>query len=290
MSEISIIEPCFFEYKNEGMVLHTKACYTLQRGKRIYSKTISEDEKKKDTWFEFEAEQFPPIMLLPTTLKRYNCTVEDVHHIYEKMDASYVWQLALMLLCGQYEPEAASAGVRPTFQSVFTFLFISRKTVFDVFINSQISHLANRIGSVLAHERTDHKPTLPKVPVSTEIFELAKTMVPSKHPSFCTMVDYNQMICFKDIFLVPVEYDSVYELVYMVRVVRKEVYDAIPIKPKECIVTLPVLVNIERSLFVLTEEACFFSKDTNTSGKRKNESNKTEKPLRKRAKTTPEDG
>jgi len=37
------------EYLNEGLVLHTKIFYTLQRGKRIYTETLPEPEKQNDS-------------------------------------------------------------------------------------------------------------------------------------------------------------------------------------------------------------------------------------------------
>jgi len=246
------------EYLNEGLTIHTKIYYTLQRGKRMFTENVPRWTRKKDTWFEFEAYMYPPLMLMPTTWKRYGYTSEDVHTSYEKMDASYVWQIALMLLCGSYEPEAASAGVRPTFQSPFTFLFISRKTVFDVFISAQNAFISPKAGSVLCRERMDHKPPLPKVQISWKIFDQAKSLVPSRHPSFCWCADYPKLFPYKDIFLVPVEYDEAHQLLYMVRAVKKDVFDAIPVKPKVCIVTLPVVITVKGVEYVLTEEACFF--------------------------------
>ena len=279
-----------FEYRNEGLTVHTHAYYTIQRGKRVYSTTpLEETKKRQDTWFEFEADLFPPLMLMPDTWQRYGYTLEDVHSTYEKMDASYVWQIALMLLFGTYEPEAASAGVRPTFQSLFTFLFISRKTVFDVFVSTQGQHISKRIGSVLCHERPDHKPTLPKVAVSSATFELARSMVPARHPSFMHRVTFRQSIPFKDIQLVPVEYDVAHNLVYMVRVVRRSVYDQIPVKPRECIVTLPVVVRIDSEEYILTEEACFFASGNSVAAtadaSRKHRGlDKSDQPVRKKPK------
>lgn len=245
------------EYLNEGLIIHTHIHYTLQRGKRVFSETPPE-HPDCETWFEFEAYMYPPLMLLPLTWKRYTYTMDDVHATYEKMDASYVWQIALMLLCGTYEPEAASAGVRPTFQSPFTFLFISRKTVFEVFVSSQNHSIALHTPSVLCHERPDHKPMLPKVYVSHDVFNDALEHVPERPPSFCWCPLYPKKFAFKDIFLVPVEYDLAHQLVYMVRVVKKEMYDKMPVHPKPCVVTLPVVAHVEGVEYVLLEEACFF--------------------------------
>jgi len=247
------------EYLNEGLLLHTKIYYMLQRGKRIYTETKPEPEKQNDSWFEFEATIYPPLMLLPITWQRYGYTLEDVVSTYGEIDSHFIWQLSLMLLCGQYEPESASAGVRPTFQSLFTFLFISRKTVFDVFVSTQNQFISQKSGSILCHERFDHKPLLPKIIVPPEMFEEMKSMVPQRQPSFCWVQKYRKVIPFKDITLIPVEYDETNKLIYMVRAVTKAVYEAIEVKPKLCIVTLPIIILVNRQEYVLLEEACFFS-------------------------------
>lgn len=249
-------------YTHQNLVIHSHVFYTLQRGKRVYSPCEpSASEKSADAWFEFEADLYPPLMLMPQTWKRYNYTVEDVHNTYDKLDASYVWQLALMLLCGLYEPEAASAGVRSTFQSLFTFLFISRKAVFDVFIENQTASISKRVGSSLCYERPDHKPLLPRVTVSAELFGTCCSMVPPVRPSFRRLTRYDHWVPFKDILMVPVEFDATHQLVYMVRVVPQCVYDSMPCKPRLCVVTMPVLVVTHSQpdeRYVLLDEACFF--------------------------------
>jgi hypothetical protein len=268
------------ELLHEGLIIHTRMFYVLQQGRRVYSedletKAVGDDP---DTWFEFEAYMFPPLLLLPTTWQRYGYTSEDVHLTYEKMDASYVWQVALLLMCGTYEPEAAAAGVRPTFQSPFAFNFISRKTVFDVFFAEQQNYISQKSAPVLCLERPDHRPPLPKVWVTADVFERALRLVPERHPSFCWSPRYPQLFPYKDITLVPVEFDELHHLVYMVRVVKKSVYEALPVKPKLCVVTLPVWVYVgadtsgnngtngtrhevlqKIETYVMTEEACFFA-------------------------------
>jgi len=248
------------EYLHDNLILHTRIFYTLQRGKRTYFQDIPENVKKTDSYFEFEAHLFPPLMLLPITWKRYGYTLEDVHSTYDKIDASYVWAISLLLLASVYEPESSSAGVRSTFQSMFAFLFISRKTVFDVFINSQTEFISKSKQSILCSERPDHKPLLPKSNVTRELFDYCKNVVPVRSPSFCWAPHYVKLIPFKDILLVPVEYDSTHNLVYMVRVVKKSVYDSMEIHPKLCVVTMPVtaFVGEEKTEYVLLEEACFF--------------------------------
>lgn len=84
-------------------------------------------------------------------------------------------------------------------------------------------------------------------------------MVPKRHPSFRWTCTYPCYYVYKDIRMVPVEYDKHNNLIYMVRVLTKEVYHSIPVKPKPCLVTLPVEVIVDSTHYVLSEEACFFS-------------------------------
>lgn len=246
------------EYLHEGTVIHTKIHYVLLRGKRQYT-----DQKpvvnKKRAIFEFEAFMYPPLMLLPTTWQRYGYTKEDVISTYDTMDASFVWQISLMLLCGTYEPEAASAGVRSTFQSPFTFLFISRKTVFDVFLSTQQSFVDMSSNHVLCKERPDHKPLLPKIRIPKNVFDSLRNLIPERHPSFIWTVIYPSVYKFKDVEMVPVSYDNTNSLIYMCRVIRKSVYDDINVKPSKCVITLPSYVVIKNEKYVMMEEACFFS-------------------------------
>jgi hypothetical protein len=260
------------EYLNEGTIIHSKIGYVLQRGKRNYFEIENHHTATNgDSWFEFEATVYPPLMLLPVTWQRYEYTIQDIASTYDKIDSHLIWILALMLLCGQYEPEAASAGVRPTFQSLFTFLFISRKTIFDVFVAAHTSYIVSNnnplvsVPSILCHERPDHKPLLPKIMIESDSFRDIQNMVPNKHPSFCWVQKYEKAVPFKDIWLVPVEYDEYHKLIYMVRIVTKAVYEAITVKPKLCVVTLPIIVQIRKPNsqdyveYVLLEEACFFA-------------------------------
>lgn len=255
--------PEVVQCSHEGLVIHSHAYYTLNRGKRVYLQSPPREDEKcvNDSWFEFEADLYPPLMLMPATWRRYDYTVEDVHNTYEKVDASYMWQMALTLLCGVYEPEAVAAGIRPTFQSMFTFLFISRKNVFDALIERYAGYVSKKSGSVLCHERPDHRPLLPKVTVPDIVFNACKFMVPSEHPSFRRITTYDRLVPYKDVFMVPVSFDEAHNLVYMMRVVPKAVYDSIPVLPRPCVVTMPWLARADNQLYVMLEEACFFATD-----------------------------
>lgn len=247
-------------YQCENMLIHSRACYVLQNGKRVYIETEKRVDTD-DTWFEFEATMFPPLMLLPFAWKRYEYTIEDVYNTYEKLDASYMWQMALMLLCGQNEVESVSTGIRFTFQSLFTFLTISRKTVFTAMIDSQSGFICKRQGSSLCTERPDHRPLLPKIQVDQRQYDEACFMVPEHFPSFRRVTLYEKFVPFKDILMVPVEYDRQNDLVLMHRVVPKRVYDTLPVKPRVCAVTMDVIVKSRATgdePFIMVDEACFF--------------------------------
>jgi hypothetical protein len=258
MSQEKVVNP-LCELLHDNLVIHTKSYYTLQRGKRVFSDSL--ESMRSRTYFEFEAYLYPPLMLLPLTWQRYGYTREDVNTTYEKIDASYVWAISLLSMCASHEPESAGAGVRSTFQSLFTFLFISRKNVFDVFINAHDTYISQSPQSILCYERSDHKPILPRVVVELPVFEKCRARVPVRAPSFCWVPHYRELVQFKDITMVPVEYDPINQLVYMVRVVRQDVYDQIPVKPKLCIVTMPVLVVVgpDQAPYIMLEEACFFA-------------------------------
>lgn len=276
------------EFTHDGLVIHSRSVYTVNSaGKRVYEK--GPNVPKTDSWFEFEADLYPPLMLSPVSWQRYEYTVEDVHNTYEKMDASYMWQLALMFLTGQSERrqmelESASTGIRSTFQSLFSFLFIFKKSVFDMLLDCHTGCISKRLGSSLCYERTDHKPLLPKIQVPEAEYRELISMVPDHAPSFRRITHYPKFIRFKDVFLVPVEHDSVHELVLMHRVVSKQVYDAIPTKPKPCAVTLEVLVTSREfsanQQFVMVDEACFFEQNN----KRKLAGKKTSQSVIKKQK------
>lgn len=244
------------ELLHQGLTVHTHICWKLHKGKRIY-----QDDKFADTeetWFEFEAWMNPPPLLLPPTWKRYQYTRNDVKTTYDKMDASFVWQMALMLMSGTYEPEAASAGVRHTFQSPFTFLFISRKTVMDAYLNQQQVFMTKSTRSALAHDRPEHRPLLPRVWVSYMTFVRFDRYVPSRPPSFRWRVTFPELFTWRGVDYVPIARDRPY--LYMVRVVSETVFAKLPTSPRECVITRPVIVEVgltNPQRYVLTDEACF---------------------------------
>lgn len=253
------------EYLYDNTIVRAASRYTLERGKRRYlyrdSSLPNVVDGSRPSIFSFEAYMRPPLHLLPKTWVRYNYTPKDVRSTFDKADASYVWQISMMFMCGQDSQEAVTTGVRSTFQSSFSFLFISRRTVFESFMATQLHHVKKNTTSVLCRERPDHRPLLPKVYVNETVFSELCKFVPSRHPSFRWVVRYHSSYRFKDIHLVPVQFDKTNTLIYMVRAIKKSTMDSIPFKPKKCLITMPTIVEIDGVPHVLTEEACFFAID-----------------------------
>ena len=246
------------EYLHEDTVMHLHIYYEIQRGKRKYYETKPKKSLTSST-FEYEAFMYPPAMLSPLAWIRYGYSCKDVFATFEKMEACFIWSISLFLLLGKYEPEAASAAVRPTYQSPFHFLFISRKNILDVLIEA-VKPMIQKKSTVLCKERSDHFPLLPKVYVSAGEFENLKLLIPDREPSFCWTVVYPSFYEFNGIKLVTISYDQTNDLIYMVRIIYKSTYDSMHTKPTSCFITLPTNVIVNKVQYVLHEEACFFSK------------------------------
>lgn len=242
------------EYLNDGLIVHVKIYYTLCRGKRVYVEEIPEDSD--ETYFEFEGHMYCPPFLQPRTWERYGYTPGDVETTFEKAVMAHVWQVTHLMMTGPSEPESSSGGVKPTYQSLFSFSFTSRRTVFDQFVDANRGRLSSG-PSVLCKERPDHVPLLPKIMVPKSVFLGMKGMVPTREPSFCWRVEYPALLDVKDIQMVPVSYDATNKLVYMVRTVLESVYESMAVKPKQCFVSYRPRIKIGDDMYVLTEEACF---------------------------------
>lgn len=247
---------------HDGLILHCRFSYALTS--TTPHTRVKHCASEHDHEIEFESVYFPPLFLLPSTWARYEYNMQDIYDTYSKMDSSHVWMLSL-LYQGEYtRPDVHCVGVRASFEHLFKFVFISRRNTFESFLKD----LSVTTGldethrpSILCQERPDHKPLLPLVSTTLEVVRQMAAMAPERRPSFCYQVHYPRLHQFKDIWLAPLEYDPVHELVYMVRAVPKVLYDDMPVLPKPCPVTLPVviLVGPEREPFVLLEEACFLT-------------------------------
>jgi len=127
--------------------------------------------------------------------------------------------------------------------------------------------------SVLCVDRPDHRPLLPKMSIPQSDFYKLKHLVPNQHPSFQWTVHYPSAYPFKDILLVPVSFDQDLNLIYMCRIISKDIYDSWPLKRKPCAITQPIYVHIDKKQYVMVDEACFFSFEI--TSKRKNTSKMT---------------
>lgn len=251
------------EYLHENTVLHTTTYYQLARGKRFHSEYIKASKDNKRSVFKFEAYMRLPLLLLPVTWRRYEYSKQDVFRTFQKIDTVYLWQISLMLLCGEQDYSGAVAGVKSTFQSLFSFLFVSRKTLLDNFIAAHMDYVnTDNKQSRLCHERPDHKPLLPKIPIPKTDFDRLKLMIPKHHPSFRRVLVYSSYYIFKDIFLIPVQFDETLALLYMCRIISESTFNSIPCVPKQCVITLPVKIVVGNENFVMLEESCFFYTDT----------------------------
>lgn len=244
------------EYTHEGTILHTSTYYTIQRNNQR-SYTDEKPNLNHHAIFHWEAYIQPPLMLTPITWSRYNYTTSDIMTSFDKMDASFVWQLALLLL---NEIEQSSTSVRATFQSLFSFLFMSRKHTLELLLQHTYTKPIDDTTSILCHERIDHKPLLPKVIICQEDFYQLMKQIPKRKPSFLWTPIFQHFYSWKDAKYVPLEYDDTNHLIYMVRILNKDIYNAWPIKRKECAITQPSYVYIEsqKQEYMLLDEACFF--------------------------------
>ena len=255
---------------HEGLNVHTVVTYYLNgNGKRIRSESPIETHAS----YTFEVDLFPPLMLLPSTWKRYDYTLKDVENTLvamRKPDPSHIWALALATMPWDCELDSITTGVRPTFSTLFGFLFVSCKSLLDRFVTTHTTKLGiENVGKdVLCLQRSDHKPCLPRVIVPDRHFARLLNELPSSLPHFLNMVHYSFAYKFKDVKLVPVEYDSKNELLYMTRVVRMDLYQTIPVLPPLCAITAPVKVTVGDTLYVLLDEACWFATSEDSRVKR----------------------
>jgi len=245
------------EYLHEGTVIHTNLYYTVENFKRVYIEQEPEFNPKK-ALFHFEAYLQPPLMCMPSAWDRYNFCKQDITSTYEKLDNSFTWQISLLLLYGIDKSELSGNGVESTFQSLFTFLFKKKKEVLTNLLQYVKPNEKNE-ASVLCRERPDHRPLLPKIQILESDFESLKLIIPVKEPCFNRVVRYPSKYKFKDIFMIPMNFDEENNLIYMTRIIPKLTYDDWPIKRKPCVLTLPTIVNVEDSFYIVTDEACFFS-------------------------------
>lgn len=257
-------------FQNEGTVIHSNIFYILNNGKREHFDKYPTNISPEKVVFEFDAYMYPPLFLLPQTWKRYDYSLKDVILTCKAFDASYLWQLYLMVTKGIIEPESSTAGFDSSFQSLFIFNFKFRKVENDYikFYSHWITDYdeqkakmdrkeSSLIPSALCTKYKDHKPYLPIINLTTQEFNKLKRMLPNREPSLMWVGLYDSFFVFKDIKLIPVRFDQKRSALYLVRILAKDIYDNIPCQPKKCAITTPAIVIIDKIKYVLLEEACF---------------------------------
>jgi hypothetical protein len=240
------------------LLLGARKVYVLRKGARDH--LAGAKEEKTANTFEFEATCYPPLMLLPRTWRRYGYSKSDVYEVFSHLDAAYTWQLALMLLPPEQAPEMSLTGVRATFRSPYSFTFVANRRLVAAMIERVQATKKNafkaQTTSVLCHERSDHRPFLPKVHVSQCVFDALATQVPARRPSFCWTPVYGESYRFKDIHLVPLALEG--PLILMGRVVERTAFERLGVSVHSSVVSMPVYVRVGKVEHVLTEECCFF--------------------------------
>ena len=250
---------------HEGLNVHTAIRYCLNgSGRRVRA----EQAPASHALYTLEIDLFPPLMLLPSTWKRYNYTVKDVETTVlsmKKPEPSHLWALSLATMPWDCELDSITASVRPTFSTLFGFLFVSCKTLMDKYIHKHTAELqiTNEYPDVLCLERADHKPCLPRVEIPEKHMTKLLNEIPACKPHFLNTTHYSFAYKYKDIKLVPVEYDSKNEILCMTRVVRSDLYLSIPVLPPLCAATAPVRVLINGVEYVMLDESCWFAGDGN---------------------------
>jgi hypothetical protein len=248
---------------HEGLVYHHHTRYTWSKGKREY--LTGDESTAPDTLIELKLTVFPPPMLCPVTWKRYDYTVDDAFRLFDKVDVSYVWQLVLVLMEPQWaDHDSLTSAIRSTFQSMFQFLFISRRSLITAYVEYHKPDWLKASSAVrtsnVCLQRSDHKPCLPKVQVQCMEWQYWVNHTPAKPPTFQTPTRYPKAFEWRDVMMVPLEYDPNLHLVNMMRVISKTIYDSIPVLPKRTVVTLPILILLDshpNETFVLIHEGCW---------------------------------
>jgi hypothetical protein len=70
--------------------------------------------------------------------------------------------------------------------------------------------------------------------------------------------------------MIPISADIENNLIYMCRIITRELYESWPTKRKLCVITLPIYVQIQDKQYVILDEACFFSPTTKMKRMRRN--------------------
>jgi hypothetical protein len=214
--------------------------------------------------FTVEIRYSPPAHFQPQTWCRYRYNYDDIRATAQRLDSAVCWQMSMLYGFDQYDFYSVIVGVKPSYQSYRALSFISRRAMFDHFIQSLRLPISTHQKSILCHARPDHRPLLPLVYVSPEVFRAACMAVPAELPSLITRVQYQVVFPFRDVYLVPLAWDPTNRWVEMCRVVWQDHYERLIHPPTPAPISAPITVRIQDGIhhmfgtMVLTSESCFF--------------------------------
>lgn len=258
----SIIEHGFCD-EMDGLLMVTRMAYHVTpQGNRI--EIDHSNENQLTCHIRTEIGLSPPAMLHPSVWIRFQYSWEDIQKTLKDSDTLHVWQLLLVLLRFQFPIDGLNDVIRPSHQSLLYFMFHSRKHIIQQlqqWFNRYVMVLSGSLSTTnrLASDRKEHKPWLPRREIDLSLWHQAKKMIPTQRPSLAWQVKYSQSIPFAGCEYIPVAQVTT-EKIYMVRIVKKEIYDTwrTQVKLWPCIVTQPVYIYIGQQIYVMTHEACFF--------------------------------
>jgi hypothetical protein len=246
-------------FESDGQILKSTYNYTLIRSGRDYESKHEPQDRVKAT-FSVDMKLCVPSPLRYETWRRYQFTSDDVRHNISCMDEIYTLQLAMMLLNPtDYPPCTFLPSIRNTFQSMFSLLFVPRKIMQQALWNVLPNYYPLINGeSVLCADKQEHHPILPKVGMHAYIIKKLLLCLPPRPPSFCWCAKLSFVFSFRGILMIPMKYDSKLDLLLMVRVIKRDVYENMTVRSKACVLNAPVFIISDHVEYVLTEESCFF--------------------------------
>jgi hypothetical protein len=198
--------------------------------------------QKYNTVFEFRMDYFAPLLLSPKAWFRYDLTYSEVYKLFEKVDPHYIWTFNLLF----YHPSENFIDqnykcANHTYQSMFTLLFSTKKSLINSFIDKFKKDLKqeNKVPHLYAKMKY-HSPYLPIINVEEKTFQKIRECIPERFPSFRWTPIFKCIFRFKDIFVIPMEFNLSNSCILMARIISSEVYEKIWCKPKNCILSLPI--------------------------------------------------
>jgi hypothetical protein len=229
---------------HEGLVKHKHFVFTLKNGKRQYSNnnSLTTVSVKMSIWL--------PAMLLPEYWARFKMSQADVMRTLTQFDKSYICQLLLLLSPIPNTLQWVKSCIRPTYNSLFSFFFVPKKGMLQSIVRLSGYESSHITPHTLCVVRKDHSPLLPMVEVPSDVFQRMRLIVANESaPSILSCVTYPSSYRYRDIDLIPTEYDSNNGLVYMERIIQTSIMNNIHVSAKVCIVNLNRTVQIGGTYF-----------------------------------------